>query len=314
MCPATGSIGSCSPRKRSGARASSRRCRVTSAAVTVSPSRGRGDEVALGRRLAPGAQRAARLAPGGEAAVEDRDRVVAEVAQQPPEAGGAALAGLVVGDHAHARADPGAPGGGLEAVGRRQRMPAAARRAGRDRSRSTSRTAAPGMWPSRQARSPAPGSPSTKRQSTTTRPGSPRWSRSQPGSTSGPKLMARSLHACVRWSSTLPAPRCGAAELRGAGAGAGGGAARGGGLRRLPDGPAHRRRRARPAQAAARARAPDRRRGWPAAASASARASAWACRGSAGPTATAATAARAGRTSATTPASPATTATAATRS
>ena len=40
---------------------------------------------------------------------------MAEVAQQPPEPGGAALAGLVVGDDAHARADAGAAGGGLEA-------------------------------------------------------------------------------------------------------------------------------------------------------------------------------------------------------
>src|SRR5215218_1811799 len=58
---------------------------------------------------------------------------------------------------------------------------------GSERSRSTSRKAAPGTCPASQARSPAPGSPSAKRQSTTTSPGLPSRSRSHADSTRGPK-------------------------------------------------------------------------------------------------------------------------------
>ena len=89
----------------------------------------------LGGWLAPGArfarfQRAARFAPAGQAAVQHGRFVVAEVAQEPPEADGPSFAGLVVGDHAARALDSGAAGGGLEVRRFGQRMAAALARLG----------------------------------------------------------------------------------------------------------------------------------------------------------------------------------------
>ena len=165
-------------------------CRARSRRITVSPLAAGRTKVTRGvcsrARLAaaPPASRQARRPPSRTA-----DRVVAEVAQQPPEAGGAALARLVVGHHPRARADAGAAGGGLEAVRRRaagggRRRPGAA-----DRSRSRSRTAAPGMWPSRQARSPAPGLAEHEAAVDHAQPRARRGgSRSQPASTTRAEL------------------------------------------------------------------------------------------------------------------------------
>ena len=121
------------------------------------------------------------------------------------------------------------------------------------------------------------------------------------------------LHACARWCSTLRARRC-ARRPAGPGARARARCCSSARVRGLPHGPARRRRRARPAQAAARAGAPDRRArrgGGGGRGALRRRRPRRACRGSAGPAASAATAAPAARTSATTPASRATTSTAA---
>ena len=96
--------------------------------------------------------------------------------------------------------------------------------------------------------------------------------------------------------------------------GSGSGTRRGGCLRRLPHGPARRRRRAARPEASARPRTPGRRSGRRGRRTLRARAERWASPGSAGRTARAATAARAAKTSATTRASPATSSTGAMRS
>ncbi len=185
--------------------------------------------------------------------------VVPEVAQQPPEPGGPALAGLVVGDHGGVGRDPGAARRGLEVLGG-----AAAGGARRPRVAPPGRgpdpgSAAPGMCPSSQSRSPAPGSPRRKRQSTTRSAGDPRRSRSQATSRSGPLVMAGLAYG----HAGDGAPRRGRAASRGGAAPPAarrrGAAARGERLRRLPHRPPHRRRRAARPQAAARARPPDRR-------------------------------------------------------
>ena len=245
------------------------------------------------------------------------DAVVAEVPQQPPQPRGAALAGLVVGDDGRAVVDAGAARGGLEVA----RAPAAgdgrARRAasrGRSRRRGTPRR---GSAPCATRRSPAPGSPSFQRQSTTTRSGF-----AQPR----PQLVDRDQKDPFAWQSACYA-RDGARGIRG----------RRCGRPTLPDpepgpgqvlldvhacavcrtdlhvvdGELYR------PEAAARARPPDRRDGDRRRAGGGAvrrPATASACRGSAGPTATAAVPRRAARTCASTRASPATRSTAATPS
>ena len=74
-------------------------------------------EVARLDRLRSGAQLAALVAPAAQAAVQDRHRVVAEMSQQPPEACGSSLGGLVVGHDERVLADAGAAGGRLEGPG-----------------------------------------------------------------------------------------------------------------------------------------------------------------------------------------------------
>ena len=57
--------------------------------------------------------------------VDDGAVVVAEMAEQPPEA--LRSAGVAVRDHEHALADPGPRGGGREPLGIRQRVPSRVR-------------------------------------------------------------------------------------------------------------------------------------------------------------------------------------------
>ena len=122
MCPATGSIGSTSPRYRSGARASR---------TATSPSRGTSASRSIVRDQAsrsvrrPGGydrdgigHRAARREPRLDPAVEDADARVAEVVEHPPQPRGDRAASVVVGDD----------------VARRRRSPGSARRS-RERSR-----------------------------------------------------------------------------------------------------------------------------------------------------------------------------------
>ena len=68
-------------------------------------------------------------APAAQAAVEHGHPLVAEVAQEPPEAGRAALGGLVVGDDEGVGADAGPAGGRLERPPARAAGGARARRA-----------------------------------------------------------------------------------------------------------------------------------------------------------------------------------------
>ena len=78
-------------------------------------------------------ERQAGLAPAVQAPVEHGGRLVPEVAQQPPQPSGAALAGLVVGHDGAVGADARARGGGGERVCTRERVAAARAGPGRRR-------------------------------------------------------------------------------------------------------------------------------------------------------------------------------------
>src|SRR3712207_3744735 len=68
---------------------------------------------------------AERPEPDVDSTVENGDVLVPEVAQEPPEARGAAVHPGVVGDDEHARPDPGARSGVRERPLRRERVAAA---------------------------------------------------------------------------------------------------------------------------------------------------------------------------------------------
>jgi hypothetical protein len=76
-------------------------------------------------------QRPAVTGPRLETSVEDRDRVMPQPAQHPPEARGNRSVGLVVGDDLGIVADPDRTQPGGESVRRRQRMAAGVRSNGR---------------------------------------------------------------------------------------------------------------------------------------------------------------------------------------
>ena len=119
------------------------------------PSRGRAPRSRRARRSPRRpAQRPARLAPGAPGRRRAPPRLVAEVAQQPPEPRRAALARLVVGHDARAGADAGAAGGAPRRPPARAAGGGRARRAPPRGRASTSRKAAPGTWPASQARAP----------------------------------------------------------------------------------------------------------------------------------------------------------------
>ena len=179
MWPATGSIGSdlaAEALRRAGVEQHAPRRRPRRH-PRVSPSRGARTKSPGSPPSSPARERPAVLAPAGQAAVEHRHRLVAEVAQQPPEPCRAALARLVVGHDARAGADPGAARRGLEvraarAAGGGRARPAVAREVARP-GRGTPR---PGCGPraTPAGRRPAPrarsGSP---RPSGPARPGAP---------------------------------------------------------------------------------------------------------------------------------------------
>src|SRR3954447_20516279 len=71
-------------------------------------------------------ERAARLTPAAQPAVEHRGALVAEMAQEPPEPRGASLAGLVVGDHHALGPDARVGDRPREVVGVGERVPALA--------------------------------------------------------------------------------------------------------------------------------------------------------------------------------------------
>ena len=181
MCPATGSSGSTSPRKRSRARASTRSSeRVGRLAATAGASRfdARGRAMNVGARdgRCRSRDRPALARPRGKSAVEHRRRIVPERAQHPPQARRVHAAALVVRDDLFRGIDAEATeqlGAGL---GAGQRMaPVACRssaRTGRGRG-ATNR--APGRWPRRYADSPhASGCARSCRTSTRTNAGSSR--------------------------------------------------------------------------------------------------------------------------------------------
>ena len=156
MWPATGSIGSTSPRKRSGARASTKkrscvrqarenvlhaRPSAASRRSRTSPDARRGTSALTGR---------AARAPTCEAAVEHRDRVVAEPAQHPPQPRRIHRVALIVGDDLRCRrrcrgGRRVAAASSGEGSGWRPLRPVF----GADRSRSMWAKRAPGMCPAR---------------------------------------------------------------------------------------------------------------------------------------------------------------------
>ena len=144
--PGTRSTGFGSPAPAPGSRASTTTSSLAPGLELVALDR---VARALARRRTRGLDRlfaaAQRAAPRLE--VDHRAGVVAEVAEQPPEALGAAH--RAVGDDVDAVADPRREARRGELVGRRQRVAARRGPAGRERSCSTSRNAAPGMCASR---------------------------------------------------------------------------------------------------------------------------------------------------------------------
>ena len=151
MCPATGSIGSVSPRKRSAARASSRTPVAASARgagrrrePACRPGRA-AKSPAMRRRLVALCERPAGREPRGQAAVEHRHLRVAEVPQQPPGPGG------------------------RQTRWRRHRRPPACRRSRRPRASPRSKSSAAGQRMA-AARGPA-ARPGRRRGRRTPRPG-----------------------------------------------------------------------------------------------------------------------------------------------
>ena len=156
MWPARGSIGSVSPAiavagpgvDHEGRRVEARHLVPGDDPALARPRR----ESRRGRRHRAALQRPAFGLPLRDPAVEHRDRVVPERAQQVPEArrDGAGL--IVVGDHARLGTDAGgaddrdtcsSDGQGWRPAGSPRPPP------GADRSAPTSRKTAPGMWPAR---------------------------------------------------------------------------------------------------------------------------------------------------------------------
>ncbi len=118
MCPACGSTGSTSPRKRSAARASSSdpsHAAAASASIVGSSPSVEHDVARLGDDLA-GLQRAR---PRAQTAVEQPDVAQSRPSQQPPRAGRGHAADGVVGDDRAARGHAPAACGGLQAGGER---------------------------------------------------------------------------------------------------------------------------------------------------------------------------------------------------
>ena len=147
-------------------------------------------------------------APAAQPAVEHRHVLVAEMPQQPPEPGGAALAGLVVGDHARAGADSRSPGG----RGRTSRasgsgcLPPVARRR-REVARPRRGTQRPGCGPLASATRPRPG----RRARSGSRPPRAPARRGAPAASRRRRSVRSSLavafHGCARWCSRLRASR-----------------------------------------------------------------------------------------------------------
>ena len=155
--PATASIGSTLPAKRSAPRTS----------TSVSPrASARGDAGGVDDQLRPRARHEARRLragvvgrdrpalgdPGRKAAVEHGDRVVAHPAQHPPEPRGECARARVVADDRGSRCRcRGATSVAANASGAGSGCRPVAAVTGAERSRSRSTWTAPGMWPGRQA-------------------------------------------------------------------------------------------------------------------------------------------------------------------
>ena len=139
MWPATGSIGSTSPRKRASARASTRsidpRRSITSSTIeTTRVNAARIGNVVGAPCLDVAAQRISCGLPGGEAAVQHGHGGVTEPAKQPPGPRCVGAVAGVVGDHLRVRIDPPATERFGQRARVRQRVPT------RDARRSAART------------------------------------------------------------------------------------------------------------------------------------------------------------------------------
>ena len=151
MWPATGSSGSTSPRKRSGARASTSssvwrdRLASTPTELTVGVTLRTANVVAAGVDDVRG-HGTLLAGPLGEAAVEHCDGFVAEPAQHPPQARGVGARALVVGDDLLAFVDAEPPKtSAAQASGVGSGWRPLVGRSWRDRSRSRCTNTARGM-------------------------------------------------------------------------------------------------------------------------------------------------------------------------